>query len=541
MFGNGSDGSLTVTSGNSYSLGLAKKHQFTTLDVQAGGVLQPAVSTGAVLYICATDSITINGTINTAGFMQNGNNTWSYSVDGVTYYSPGTAASGAGGANVYGGIGGAASSTGYGGGGAGGGAYGSYNDVSVRGGHGADGGATAGTGGAAYSDTWPSGANMWTLGVNNGGLYSSGGSGTARGDGYSGTSSAAGGAGGNAWGNNGANGSVSGVRAGAGGGGGAGGLAGISGVHVVLSSPVITIGGTIITSGTAGGNGGNGGSSGSVGGSIGYNGSGGGGGGGGNGGNLIVKYRDTYTNTGTVTLSGGAGGAGGTGYSAGSAGTSGTAGVLSLSQQLVQTKGQTGYANIIVPIADSPVGSITGGYGTFGFGAIFGAEVSASGLEVQNRLQTGYANIRAQTTRTQTGSATIAASSVRDQTGYSRIQTNSLVTQTGSATVQALVNRNQLGYANILYTFERDQLGYASIYHTGSKDISGHAYIYNSQTLPGEFTDADGNVYIKDIRQASQGLSEANRAIDGIYIKEYNESGLLTESNIDNNGVYRVG
>jgi hypothetical protein len=107
--------------------------------------------------------------------------------------------------------------------------------------------------------------------------------------------------------------------AGGGGGGGdtatlAGGGGGAGGGNIFLASPIITNSVTGVIS-VAGGNGGNGQS-------IGF----GAGGGGGGGGGSVITISKTYTNLGSVVLTGGTGGAPGSG--GGSAGANGSAGNL---------------------------------------------------------------------------------------------------------------------------------------------------------------------------------------------------------------------
>ena len=89
-FGDGSQGALNVTSGITY-LPLNTKLQYTTVNVGASGTIRPSGTTGSVLYICATESITINGTINVRDIVNYGNNTWGVIIDGETFTSPGVA------------------------------------------------------------------------------------------------------------------------------------------------------------------------------------------------------------------------------------------------------------------------------------------------------------------------------------------------------------------------------------------------------------------------------------------------------------------
>lgn len=111
----------------------------------------------------------------------------------------------------------------------------------------------------------------------------------------------------------------------AGGGGGASGGNGGPGGLIILSSPTITVGasGTIAANGGTGGTGGNGAQPGG-------NAGGGGGGAGGAGGNggiiTLVFHTGQYTNSGSVTVTGGTGGAGGGAGSGSGTGLAGGAG-----------------------------------------------------------------------------------------------------------------------------------------------------------------------------------------------------------------------
>jgi PKD repeat protein len=342
-FGDGSDGALNVTSGTTNLL-LDHKYQFTDVVVSTGATLSTSSTTGAVLYILATNSITINGAINVSNKVLNGRNTWSYSVDGVTYSSPGVA-NGADGASFSGQTT-ALSANGFGGGGGG------MSITSGNGGDGGSGSSTPGSGGGSVSASAGTDTESSTVGQSGG--NSSGGSGvayakftrtsgTASGVAVSGNS----GAGASAYGNSGADGSAGYVHSVtgtgtytttryAGGGGGAGGIAGKSGVHVVLKAPNIILNGQIITAGSSGGNGGNGGRTYNNGALNNHYAMGGGGGGGGNGGHLDVVYSGVLTDTAIKTLGGGAGGIGGIGFTdqtfAASNGGGGSTGVATFTQ-----------------------------------------------------------------------------------------------------------------------------------------------------------------------------------------------------------------
>lgn len=337
-FGDGSSGALNVAS--TTSLPLNTKLQYTTVNVQAGATLTTNSTVGSVLYIMATESITIDGTVNVSNKVGYGDNTWSVTIDGDTYTSPGVK-NGGNGAWFTGSVQGK-QSRGFGGGGGGAGVL--LSGTTYLGGNG---------GTATGSD--PNGGNTASVVRSSNGITSDRNNGTSGGGGSgigivriqnltgSITGRSNGGRGGETFGDDGADGSNSYSGSGsaalfnfAGGGGGAGGRAGRAGVHVVLISPTITINGTVITSGTNGTDGGNGGESHSPGNNPDGNYAlGGGGGGGGNAGNLIVKYGIDFT-AGTHTANGGSAGDGGRGGVDNTVfapnGTNGSAGALIESQ-----------------------------------------------------------------------------------------------------------------------------------------------------------------------------------------------------------------
>lgn len=322
MYGDGSDGPLVVTGAT--NLALDTKHQFTTVDIQAGGTLR-GVGDGAVLYISATESITVDGSI-LAHASSAGINGASVTIDGTLYTSPGVAPGGKGGDNAGAALAlGGNQGGGFGGGGAGGSLASGWIEP-WRGGHGGNGGTPAGSGGAARATSGGTGGSG-----NNGGV-SAGGGGAAAGWGGN-----TGGKGGNAYGFSGGAGIYDTSVNMTGGGGGGGGRAGVPGVHIVLSSPSIYIGGSvssrILDMSANGAAGGSGGASLEP---VAFNpGSGGGGGGGANAGNLYLIGTELDHGSATINLSRGTGGPGGSGYQAGASGTNGTDGVL--------------YATIIIP------------------------------------------------------------------------------------------------------------------------------------------------------------------------------------------------
>lgn len=347
-YGNGSQGALNVTSGTTY-LPLNTKHQFTTVNVSSGATLSTNSTSGAVLYIVATESIVINGNINVSNRVSRGNNTWAVTIDGVTYSSPGVNAGvyytghssnnggwGSGGYGVNytstsnGGSGGPSPS-----GGGGGNTVVAHNTSGYSNSAAANGGvgsSSGGGGGGTYAEwTVVSGSGTLTATAYRGGngATSHGGNG-GNGANPTGTHTASAGPGGLSY----TRGYFS------GGGGGGGGAAGRAGVHVVLKAPSVTINGQIITSGTNGGNGGNGGRSRIVDDWSNIWGGPGGGGGGGTGGNIEVYYGSNLSFTGAldshVQRSGGSGGINGTGgqnnQRPAGTGASGGTGVLSYSR-----------------------------------------------------------------------------------------------------------------------------------------------------------------------------------------------------------------
>lgn len=120
------------------------------------------------------------------------------------------------------------------------------------------------------------------------------------------------------------------------GGGGGGGGSGAPGGILWIASPSITVSATGLLTAN-GGNGGAGGAGGTCSGATGtggnYGGGGGGGGGGGNGG-LILLATPSYTNNGSVTVTGGTGGSGGSGNTGGTNGNAGGNGSSGLVQQI---------------------------------------------------------------------------------------------------------------------------------------------------------------------------------------------------------------
>lgn len=355
-FGDGSSGPLNVTSGT-VNLPLNTKHQYTTVNVASGATLSTSSTTGAVLYIVATESITIDGQISVLNKVSAGSNSWSTTIDGVTYTSPGVR-NGGNGARFSGTPNALASQlNGFGGGGEGQGIVSA--GVSYWGGAGGQ-GASTGAGGGSRTTSSRTSTGITSNRSNATNIRGGGGVSLARLNLTSGTASisATSGAGGSSYGTNGENGQFVSFTSPingtwsiyAGGGGGAGGNAGRAGVTVVLKAPTIVLNGTIVTSGTAGANGGNGGRGRNQSGFQDFYGLGGGGGGGGSAGNIVVEYNKSLTNSVVEVKNGGtAGGGGFGGADQASQAPSGTAG---LSGTSTYTK--------LEPIADF-TGSVTSG------------------------------------------------------------------------------------------------------------------------------------------------------------------------------------
>lgn len=309
MFGDGSDGILNVTSGT-HNLSLNTKHQFESVNISAGATLSTSSTTGAVLYITALTEIRVDGTIDVSGKVNPGRSTWSTTIDGITYSSPGVPDT-----TYYQGT----SYINYGFGGGGAGTSDTLNGTTYYGGAASTGGTSPSSGTATASRS----SNGTSTNKRNG-QSSGGGSGVALAyiANLSGTATvtATGGAGGSSYGANGGSGSGSHSISGsmnyawtAGGGGGAGGIAGRAGVHVVLKAPTIIINGMVVTSGTNGGDGGDGGREKAASGWTSDYGSPGLAGAGGNAGNFYFAYAEDFTLTGAITMDGGAGGAAGFG------------------------------------------------------------------------------------------------------------------------------------------------------------------------------------------------------------------------------------
>lgn len=324
-WGDGSSGALVVTNGQTVNLSLNTKHQFTSIDVQAGGVLSTTSSSGAVMYLLCQGNCHIDGSVLLNGKVAYGQSASSVTLDGTTYNSPSCANGGAGGSTE---ASGGTQGSGFGGGGAGGAAT-AYIGSWALGGAGGAGGWPAGSGGAGRGVL----GGPATYNGNAGGT-SSGGSGGNSNSGP--TSDTQVQSGGNAYGGSASSSTASGAKCAAGGSGGAGGIAGIPGVNLVIKARTIDIGGTLNVSGTAGGNGGAGGARAYTSDASCSGGAGGGGGGGGNAGAVTLCYTESITGIATITKTGGAagsGGAGGSGSSGGSNGSAGSAGAATTETQ----------------------------------------------------------------------------------------------------------------------------------------------------------------------------------------------------------------
>lgn len=348
-YGNGSDGALNLTSGTR-NLALNTKHQFTTVNVSSGATLT-GIGNGSVLYITATESITISGNLHAWNNVR-GQSSNSVTINGEVFRSP-SVADGGNGASIGSTTSpGGTQGSGFGGGGAGG----WYNSPS-RGGAGGSGSPSPGTGGTGVTGT--SGASRMTAAGRNGGNSSGGSGGLDSGWGSGGGQTAISGAGGSAYGANGGRGhrtAGGNPQIYAGGGGGAGGRAAPPGMHIVLQAPSVTITGTVVTRELAtkdGQKGGNGGAGYTLDGVFGdtansyLDGAGGGGGGGTNGGNLYIRT-NSLANSATYGMSGGTGGAKGTGYNDGYAGSNGSSGQVysTIAQGPSKTLSDLGSQNI---------------------------------------------------------------------------------------------------------------------------------------------------------------------------------------------------
>lgn len=343
-FGNGSDGELNST-GN-ITLPVATEDassvikQYTNFTLNAGHTLTVDKRCRGLFIFCQGD-VTINGTINMdgrCGKVGKENSVQRLLQIPVGVYVLDVPAGGTGGNGGAGGAGGDSGGSYTGGpGGAGG-----TGAAGVWFGGGIAGPAGGGGSGAAYSVNGKTGGaaggNNMDLTIGSGGSAGatggnfSGGGGASRAY-YSGRYSGPGGGGAGV--NGGALGYDYGGCTAGGSGGGIGG-----GLIVIVCKGKLTIGSTGIVSarGLTGGNGGNGGN---AAGSDSSGGGGGGGQGGGGGGVIVLAYRGTYSNAGTVRVNGGSYGTGGT-YGTGngtgkvgvvgSNGTSGTVGTIVTAQ-----------------------------------------------------------------------------------------------------------------------------------------------------------------------------------------------------------------
>lgn len=351
--GDGSDGDLYVSAGNTVNLLLDHKYQYKTITVEAGATISTTATSGAVLYLACQGLVNIAGSIILNNKMANGDYTGSVVIDGNTYISPGCQLGNVGG--TWAGQTPPASVNGFGSGGSGGTVTFTSPAITLIsiGGAGASSGVTGGGGGAqshapdnagTHAEDSHQGGNGSNSGGGGGGTlafwqYVSGSGpadvvGFSGGAGGGGSHGAGGASGQNPSGTVSAGGSLSITYSNASfGGGGAGGIAGKPGIQLVIRAAEIALqtGSVINTSGTAGGNGGAGGT-GYLANSAYIGGLGGGGGGGGRGGNVKLFYGSKLLNSATITMSGAAGGSGGangspTGGSGGSA-ASGSSGTL---------------------------------------------------------------------------------------------------------------------------------------------------------------------------------------------------------------------
>ena len=297
-FGNGTHGAVTIstdtTLGNTDNL-----RQYQNLTIDATKTLTCGTTTGQRWVFFATESITINGTLNLDGM-------------GGAGGSGGNGGSGGSGAGTTGNVGGngnagntggagynTTSSTGgsNGAGGGGGGNSNIFNNYSGAGGGSANGG--GGTTSLSLGNTDDDNYTLKVLVFNQLSHWGSGGNGGEGGGG-------------------GGSGGAHGILSGAGGNGGGGGAGGAGGGSIVLCAPTITFGasGSITCAGLAGSNGGAGGSGGS---GTAFGGSGG-------TGSIIGGSAATAGGTGGTGQSGGGGGGGGGSY--GASGHDGFVGII---------------------------------------------------------------------------------------------------------------------------------------------------------------------------------------------------------------------
>ena len=339
-FGNGSDGVFNSTGNVTLPIATADASsvikQYTSFTLNAGHTLTVDKRCRGLFIFCQ-GGVTINGTINMdgrCGKVGKENSVQRLLQIPVGVYVLDVPAGGTGGNGGAGGAGGDSGGSYTGGpGGAGG-----TGAAGVWFGGGIAGPAGGGGSGAAYSVNGntggAAGGNNMDLAIGSGGSAGatggnfSGGGGASRAY-YSGRYSGPGGGGAGV--NGGALGYDYGGCTAGGSGGGIGG-----GLIVIVCKGNLTIGSTGIVSarGLTGGNGGNGGNAAD---SDSSGGGGGGGQGGGGGGVIVLAYRGTYSNAGTVRVNGGSYGTGGT-YGTGngtgkvgvvgSNGTSGTVGTI---------------------------------------------------------------------------------------------------------------------------------------------------------------------------------------------------------------------
>ena len=148
-------------------------------------------------------------------------------------------------------------------------------------------------------------------------------------------------------------------------------------------------------------------------------------------------------------------------------------------------KPQLGAAFILNPPTSAATGGIGGGWGTFGFGDVFGGEVLRDTLITTDRDQTGNARIQVVNDKTQSGNARITSVVSRTQTGNARITAVVSRNQTGNARITQTVSRTQVGNARITQVVSRNQVGNAnitSLITTTDRTQTGNANIRNDTT-----------------------------------------------------------
>lgn len=144
-------------------------------------------------------------------------------------------------------------------------------------------------------------------------------------------------------------------------------------------------------------------------------------------------------------------------------GSGGITGDMIFLRAAMTSQEQTGNTRIVVPDRAAPSSGMSGGYGTFGFGGIFGGEVQTTGEVTVDRDQVGTARITAIVNKTTIGTARITAPTPKVQLGTARITARPTRTQLGNARITATVDKTVSGNANITTVNDKPQTGNANI------------------------------------------------------------------------------